>query len=199
MQWYVKCCPGSSKYVIQVTGYKKYFAVDINQNNPYGAEELDAAILELQHQSQNLYSINLAGTKSCLEHPNVKLGNGHTPVSFTTKDTLQGCFWRFEKLNDDSGSNLDANRFTNPNTGNIRASADALVRQDPSGPPVDDVLFYTDALFNSKRTLFNRVQRRAILDWARRIGATNVPTMESFDEYERSLDSDGPIGESNTS
>ncbi|CAE7115610.1 unnamed protein product [Rhizoctonia solani] len=215
-RWYVKCYPGSSKYAIQDTEYKKYFAVDTNENNPYGAEEKDAAVLELQHQFQDFYLISLAGTGSCLRHPNIKMANGHTMVSFTNRDILQGGFWRFEKLSDDTGSSLNPNRITNSNanvdtnaavasntnntsatgiTGRTIAGADVPVRQTRNGPSTEDALFYTDALFNSRRTLFTRVQRRAILDWARRMGTTNVPTMESFDAYEKSLEADGPVGQ----
>lgn len=42
-------------------------------------------------------------------------------------------------------------------------------------------------LFNLPRNTFNRVQRAAVLEWARRIGATNVPTLESLDECERRM------------
>ncbi|CAE6437320.1 unnamed protein product [Rhizoctonia solani] len=144
------------------------------------------------------------------------MANGHTMVSFTNRDILQGGFWRFEKLSDDTGSSLNPNRITNSNanvdtnaavasntnntsatgiTGRTIAGADVPVRQTRNGPSTEDALFYTDALFNSRRTLFTRVQRRAILDWARRMGTTNVPTMESFDAYEKSLEADGPVGQ----
>lgn len=32
------------------------------------------------------------------------------------------------------------------------------------------------------------MQRMAALDWARKLGATNVPTMESFDDCEKGLE-----------
>ncbi|KAH7337008.1 hypothetical protein B0J17DRAFT_665816 [Rhizoctonia solani] len=38
------------------------------------------------------------------------------------------------------------------------------------------------------RAPFTRLQRIAALDWARKLGATNAPKIESFDEYERQLE-----------
>lgn len=43
-------------------------------------------------------------------------------------------------------------------------------------------------LFNMPRSTFTRAQRAAALDWARKLGATNVPTLESFDECERRME-----------
>ncbi|KAG8754163.1 hypothetical protein FRC11_006801, partial [Ceratobasidium sp. 423] len=43
-------------------------------------------------------------------------------------------------------------------------------------------------LFNMPRMPFTRDQRVAALDWARKLGAMNVPTIESFDECERRLE-----------
>lgn len=43
-------------------------------------------------------------------------------------------------------------------------------------------------LFNLPRNPFTRVQRAAILEWARKMGATNVPTLESLDECERRIE-----------
>lgn len=43
-------------------------------------------------------------------------------------------------------------------------------------------------LFNMPRTPFTRTQRLAALEWARWLGAPNVPTIESFDECERILE-----------
>ncbi|CAE6448521.1 unnamed protein product [Rhizoctonia solani] len=78
MKWYVKCYPGSSKYAIQDTSYKKYIAVVMDGDNPYGVEEEDASALELEHQFQDFYLIKLAGTRRYLEHPNIKLEKNHT-------------------------------------------------------------------------------------------------------------------------
>ncbi|KAL5632638.1 hypothetical protein ACGC1H_005554 [Rhizoctonia solani] len=80
MKWYVKCYPGSSKYAIQDTSYKKYIAVVMDGDNPYGVEEEDASALELEHQFQDFYLIKLAGTRRYLEHPNIKLEKNHTMV-----------------------------------------------------------------------------------------------------------------------
>ncbi|CAE6501953.1 unnamed protein product, partial [Rhizoctonia solani] len=49
----------------------------------------------------------------------------------------------------------------------------------------DDAHLYTDMLFNIPRMSFTRDQRIATLDWARRLGASNVPTIESLDECQR--------------
>lgn len=38
------------------------------------------------------------------------------------------------------------------------------------------------------RSPFTRTQRAAALEWARKLGATNVPTLESFDECERRME-----------
>lgn len=35
------------------------------------------------------------------------------------------------------------------------------------------------------RAPFTPIQRMAVLDWARKLGIPNVPTMESLEEYER--------------
>lgn len=43
-------------------------------------------------------------------------------------------------------------------------------------------------LFNMSRSPFTRTQRAAALEWARKLGATNVPTLESFDEFERRIE-----------
>jgi hypothetical protein len=51
-------------------------------------------------------------------------------------------------------------------------------------------------LFNMPRTPFTRDQRIAALDWARKLGATNVPTIQSFDERERRLGA--TVGNANT-
>ena len=43
-------------------------------------------------------------------------------------------------------------------------------------------------LFNLPRNPFTRVQQAAVLEWARKIGAPNVPTLESLDECERRIE-----------
>ncbi|CAE6520608.1 unnamed protein product [Rhizoctonia solani] len=105
-KWYVKCYPGSSKYAIQDMSYKRYIAVAMKGDNPYGMEEEDASVLELEHQFQDFYLIKLAGTRRYLEHPNIKLEKNHTMVNFTNRVPLQGCSWRFERISGDTGSVL---------------------------------------------------------------------------------------------
>ncbi|KAG8689632.1 hypothetical protein FRC11_001517 [Ceratobasidium sp. 423] len=63
-----------------------------------------------------------------------------------------------------------------------------LLSPDSGSLYTDDAHFYTDLLFNMPRSPFSRTQRIAALDWARKLGATNVPTMESFDECEGRLE-----------
>lgn len=46
-------------------------------------------------------------------------------------------------------------------------------------------------LFNMPRTPFTRAQRIAALDWARKLGASNVPTIDSFEEYEQGFGNQG--------
>ncbi|CAE6445005.1 unnamed protein product [Rhizoctonia solani] len=185
-KWYVKCYPGSSRYAIQDTSYKKYIAVVTNGDNPYGVEEEDASALELEHQFQDFYLIKLAGTKRYLEHPNVKLEKNHTMVNFTDRVPLQGCSWRFERISGDIGSALRPK----PNISGIISSISQpnTSSQVPGNLLTNDSHFHTDMLFNTPRTPFTRIQRIAALDWARKLGAINVPTIQSFDEYESRLE-----------
>ncbi|KAL5632646.1 hypothetical protein ACGC1H_005558, partial [Rhizoctonia solani] len=188
-QWYVQQYPGGSTYAIQGTGQKKYMAIGADGRDACGMEEDDAVILELK-QSHDSYFIKVMGTDSYLEHPNVTSSlstYGHMLVNFTTTLIDKKCSWRFEKINDDAGTPLkprpgttipvpstpQSNNLLPPNSGNLYT---------------DDAHFYTDMLFNMPRTPFTRTQRIAALDWARKLGATNVPTMESFDECERRLE-----------
>ncbi|CAE6458552.1 unnamed protein product [Rhizoctonia solani] len=185
--WYVKCYPGSSKYAIQDTSYKKYIAVAMNGNNPYGVEEEDASVLELEHQFQNFYLIKLAGTNKYLEHPNVKLEHNHTMTNFTDRVPLQGCSWRFERISGDTGSALKPKPNGSvyiPTTTQLSVSSS----QGLNNLCTNDTHLYTDMLFNMHRAPFTRIQRIATLDWARKLGATNAPTIESFDEYEKQLE-----------
>ncbi|KAG8689634.1 hypothetical protein FRC11_001519 [Ceratobasidium sp. 423] len=162
-------------------------------------EENDAAIFNLDHQFKDFYLMKLIGTKVHLEHPGTGPwpGNGevYTPVNLATKDTLKGCFWRFEKISDDAGSTLA------PRAGTSTSASSASQSSPPSsqGPGrlyPDDAHLYTDMLFNIPRMSFNRDQRIAVLDWARRLGATNVPTIESLDECEKRLEA--ALGGNNT-
>ncbi|CAE6530212.1 unnamed protein product [Rhizoctonia solani] len=186
MKWYVKCYPGSSKYAIQDTGHKKYIAVIMNGDNLYGVEEEDASALELEHQFQDFYLIKLAGTRRYLEHPNIKLEKNHTMVNFTNRVPLQGCSWRFERISGDTGSVL---RPKPKHSGFIPSTLQSDSSSHvPGNLLTNDTHFHTDMLFNIPRAPLSRIQRIAALDWARKLGAINVPTIESFDEYESGLE-----------
>ncbi|KAG8680582.1 hypothetical protein FRC11_002265, partial [Ceratobasidium sp. 423] len=186
-KWHVKCYPGSSRYAIEDTGYKKYIAVAMDGDDAYGVEEEGASALELEHQFQDFYLIKLAGTTRYLEHPNVKLEGDHTMVNFTDRVPLQGCTWRFQRIGNDTGNILKPKR-KNPSSISSACQTNAALSQPSINPYTDDAHLYTDMLFNMPRMPFNRAQRIAALDWARKLGATDVPTIESFDECERQLE-----------
>ncbi|KAG8754162.1 hypothetical protein FRC11_006800 [Ceratobasidium sp. 423] len=192
--WYVKRYPEGSVYAIQNMASKKYVPSSMDGSDMRGVDESDAAIFSLEHQFQDFYLIKLFGTKVHLEHPNIgprPNDEEYTPVNLANKDmlkdTLKGCFWRFEKIGDDAGSALA------PRVGTSNSAPSV---SQPSPPPSqgsgrlypDDAHLYTDMLFNIPRMPFNRDQRIAALDWARRLGATNVPTIESLDECEGRLE-----------
>ncbi|KDN45333.1 hypothetical protein RSAG8_04920, partial [Rhizoctonia solani AG-8 WAC10335] len=195
-KWYIKRYPGSSTYAIQVVGQKKYIAIGSDGRDPCGQEEDDAAILELE-QSDNTYFIKVTRAHCYLEHPNITstLSSSHTLVNFTNTIIDKKCSWRFEKISDDAGTALKPR----PENSTPAPSVPQPNNLSPNSgnPYTDDVHFYTDMLFNMPRTPFTRAQRIAALDWARRLGATNVPTMESFDECERRLEA-GSGSNSNT-
>ncbi|CAE6442449.1 unnamed protein product [Rhizoctonia solani] len=162
---------------------KTYMAIGADGRDACGMEEDDAAILELQ-QSNDSYFIKVIGTQSYLEHPNtlstLTQGLGHMIVNFTTTLIDTKCSWRFEKIGDDAGSALKPRPGTSipvPST----PQPSILLPPNSGSLYTDDAHFYTDMLFNMPRTPFTRTQRIAALDWARKLGATNVPTMESFD------------------
>ncbi|KAH7337007.1 hypothetical protein B0J17DRAFT_665815 [Rhizoctonia solani] len=176
-KWHVKSYPaGDSGYAIQSVASNKY--IGANGTNLFHADEGSATTLDLEHQFKDYYLIKVTGTKTYLSHPNVQSDN--YLVRFTNTNIPRGCFWRFEKLNDDAGSALSPNKPTI-----AKIDTNVIGSELLNGLSIEDALFYTDALFNIRRTSFTRVQRRAILNWARRMGTTNVPTMESFDEYEK--------------
>ncbi|KAG8689633.1 hypothetical protein FRC11_001518 [Ceratobasidium sp. 423] len=194
--WHVKRFPGSSKYALQNVKYNKYIAIGAEGvNAPCGAEEDGAAVLELEHQFHDFYLIKMTGTKYRLEHPKIDVtsgGNIYTVMKFTDGEALQGCVWRFEKIDDDAGTPLQARPEASVTTPPV-APAVARPTPQPSNPLppnsdslyTDDAHFYTDLLFNMPRTPFTRTQRLAALDWARKLGGTNVPTIESFEECQR--------------
>ncbi|CAE6458704.1 unnamed protein product [Rhizoctonia solani] len=203
LMWYVKPYPGSPMYAIQNVYYKKYIAVGVDGSEAYGAEENNAAVLELEGPTSSCL-IKLAGTNRRLEHPNIKsTPQGHTLVNFTDKVALQDSYWSFEKIGyvpslrslgypyttsrDDNGGNLKPIP-KNPTFTSPASQPNNLLPPNSGSMYTDDAHFYTDMLFNMPRTPFTRTQRIAALDWARKLGATNVPTMESFDECERRLE-----------
>ncbi|CAE6464277.1 unnamed protein product [Rhizoctonia solani] len=186
IQWHVKCYPGNLGYAIQNVHTKKYIPMKTDGSYMHGADESDAAMFNLEHQFQNYYLIRSIETNAYLDHPYIELDGSYTPVGFTNKDTPQGCFWRLEKINDNTGSVLKPRR--NKPISKPPESQPNTSFQGSSSVYTDDVYLYTDMLFNMPRMPFTRDQRVAALDWARKLGATNVPTIESFDECERRLE-----------
>ncbi|KAJ1303306.1 hypothetical protein OPQ81_011503 [Rhizoctonia solani] len=170
---------------------QKYIAIGADGSGAHGVEEDDAAVLELEQLSPGSYQIKLTGTKSYLEHPNINsTQDGHTllcvHVKFTDKVPLQRHTWRFERIGDDTNGFLKSKSTSTPQIPQPNRSN--LLSPNSSSLYPDDAHFYTDLLFNMPRTPFTRTQRIAALDWARKLGATNVPTMEWFDECERRLE-----------
>ncbi|CAE6445008.1 unnamed protein product, partial [Rhizoctonia solani] len=191
-RWYVKCYPGSFEYAIQSVRTKKYIPIGMDGLDMSSVDESGAATFRLEpleHGFEDFYLIKSIRTNYYLCHPNIqpRQNEGYTPVSFTERVTLKGCIWRFERIGNDAGSSL-VPRANNP--------APTLSAPPPSAPSPrasgrlypDDAHLYTDMLFNMPRIPFTQDQRIAALDWARKLGATNVPTIESFDECERRLD-----------
>ncbi|CAE6448531.1 hypothetical protein ACGC1H_005555 [Rhizoctonia solani] len=186
-KWRIKSYPGNLGYAIQNVMTNKYIPMKIDGSYMNGVDEGDAAIVNFEHQFRDFYLIKLIGTNVYLGHPYIELDGSYTPVSFIDKDTPQGCFWQLEKLNDDTGSMLRPRRNHSSIFSSEPQSNTSF--QNPGSLYTDDAHLYTDMLFNMPRMPFTRDQRIAALDWARKLGATNVPTMESFDECERRLES----------
>ncbi|CAE6490440.1 unnamed protein product [Rhizoctonia solani] len=190
-KWHVKCYPGSSTYAIQNVGFKRYIAVDQGGKCVCGVEEEAAAILDLERSFQDFYLIKLTskGTECYLEHSSAN-DDGYSLVKFAEKTSLQGCYWRFERVGDDTGDTLKPKAEDSTPAPEVRQSNNTLP-SNPGSLYSDDAHFYTDMLFNMPRTPFARTQRIAVLDWARKLGAANVPTIESFEECERRLEAAG--------
>ncbi|KDN45335.1 hypothetical protein RSAG8_04922, partial [Rhizoctonia solani AG-8 WAC10335] len=197
-KWHVKNYPGTVGYAIQNVQTKKYIPIGTDGFDMPSVDESGAATFRLEPLVDGLDSYLIKSTRTnYLCHPNIqpRQNQGYTPVSFTEQDTLKGCIWRFERVGDDAGSSL-VPRANNP--------APTLSAPPPSVPSSrasgrlypDDAHLYTDMLFNMPRIPFTQDQRIAALDWARKLGATNVPTIESFDECERKLDA--AVGGNNT-
>ncbi|KDN45336.1 hypothetical protein RSAG8_04923, partial [Rhizoctonia solani AG-8 WAC10335] len=98
-------------------------------------------------------------------------------------------FWRFERIGDDTSSILKPRPSDPISTPSAFPTATLdLFPQGSDSAYNDEAHFHTDMLFNMPRAPFSRIQRIAALDWARKLGATNVPTMASVDECERRLE-----------
>ncbi|CUA68790.1 hypothetical protein RSOLAG22IIIB_03655 [Rhizoctonia solani] len=191
-KWYVKGYTRGSEYAIQNVATKKYIPTCMNGFDMPSVDESDAAAFHLEcleHGFEDIYLIKSMRTGFYLCHPNLKLrqNEGYTPVSFTERPTFKGCIWRFERIGDYAGAPLI------PKADQLALTPPILSTNDPSPRSSgrlypDDAHLYTDMLFNMPRLPFTRDQRIAALDWARKLGATNVPTIESFDECERRLE-----------
>ncbi|CAE6391058.1 unnamed protein product [Rhizoctonia solani] len=186
-KWRIKRYPGSPGYAIQnIMKTQKYLPDRMSGPYTIGVDECDAGIFELEHQFQDFYLIKLIGKSIYLDYPYLELDDRYTPVSFAEKSTFKGCFWRFEKISDDTGSALKRRPNDFASISSV-PQPKTTVPQSSGSLYVDDAHLYTDMLFNMPRTPFTRDQRVAVLDWARKLGASNVPTIESFDECERRL------------
>ncbi|KAF8606780.1 hypothetical protein BDV93DRAFT_326650 [Ceratobasidium sp. AG-I] len=93
-----------------------------------------------------------------------------------------GQLWRFERMSDDSGGSHQLQPLPPP-----YSQPNPIVSGNSARSYIDDAHFHTDMLFNMPRSPFTRTQRAAALEWARKLGAANVPTLESFDQCERRM------------
>lgn len=153
----------------------------------------NAIVWNLERQYDDVYTISIPGTLLCITLPEGQDKPG-THLLVTERNLTKGQLWRFQKLSEDSGGFHQPQNAVHiypqyPSMPAINADSNTIVSGDPDSPYIDDAHLYTDMLFNLPRNAFNRVQRAAVLEWARRMGATNVPTLESLDECERRMDS----------
>ncbi|KAF8755164.1 hypothetical protein RHS01_05689 [Rhizoctonia solani] len=184
VQWRIKPYPGTSGYAIQNAMTSKYIPTKTDGSYMNGVGEDNCGIFTLERQFKGFYLIKLMGTSTHLNHPYTELDGPYFPVGFTDKAVPLGCFWELDKISpnsDDVGSILKPRR-------NI--SAHVLSPSQPITPPSQGLGPYIDEAVRQTqlRQPFARVQRIAALDWARKLGAINVPTIESFDECERRLE-----------
>ncbi|KAF8606783.1 hypothetical protein BDV93DRAFT_542430 [Ceratobasidium sp. AG-I] len=113
------------------------------------------------------------------------------PLLLIEKKLAKGQLWKFEQISEDSGGfyqpRVPTSLYFKPQNkpGNSSAGIDVIVPEDSDNLYADDAHFHTDMLFNMPRTPFTRTQRAAALEWARKLGAKNVPSLESLDECER--------------
>ncbi|KAF8606786.1 hypothetical protein BDV93DRAFT_520410 [Ceratobasidium sp. AG-I] len=108
------------------------------------------------------------------------------------KKSTERQLWKFERLSEESGGIYRpqslAPFYAQPFDTSNNLSANRIVSGDPDSPYVDDAHFHTDMLFNLPRIPFTRMQRAVVLEWARKMGTPNVPTLESLEECERRLE-----------
>ncbi|EUC63391.1 hypothetical protein RSOL_490660, partial [Rhizoctonia solani AG-3 Rhs1AP] len=179
-------------YAIQNVCTKKYIPTCMDGFDMPSVDEDGAATFRLDSLEpgfEDFYLITSTRTNFYLCHPNMqpRQTEAYTPVSFTERLTLKGCIWRFERIGNDAGSPLV------PRANRLAPILSVLPINDlsPRAPGrlyPDDVHLYTDMLFNMPQIPFTRDQRIAALDWARKLGAMDVPTIESFDECEARLE-----------
>ncbi|KAF8606785.1 hypothetical protein BDV93DRAFT_520409 [Ceratobasidium sp. AG-I] len=153
--------------------------------------EHNASIWIMEHHYDDVYTILIIDTQMCLSLPEGQDAPGAN-LLITEKKLTKGQLWRFEKLSDDSGGvhhPRNPVHFYPQPSGTLNSSnPSAIVSGSPNSPYIDDAHLHTDMLFNMPRHSFTRIQRAAALEWARKLGATNVPTLESFDECERQME-----------
>ncbi|CEL62600.1 hypothetical protein RSOLAG1IB_04956 [Rhizoctonia solani AG-1 IB] len=183
-QWRIKSYPGSSGYALQNVLSDKYIPTKASGPDTFGVDEGNAGIFNLEHQFRDIYLVKLVGSNVYLDHPYVELEMKYVPVSFAKKDinTIKSSFWRLERISDDIGSTLK------PRPGKLLPDH-SIFQSDAwdsnlNSLYTDEAHLYTNMIFNMPYTPFTRDQRIVALDWARKLGANNVPTIESLDECE---------------
>ncbi|KAF8606781.1 hypothetical protein BDV93DRAFT_326660 [Ceratobasidium sp. AG-I] len=149
--------------------------------------EHDATIWNIEHQHDDQYIVSPLGTQMYLTLPEQR-GDS---INLTERRTAQEV-WRFERIShelDGTHQPQESVPFSaRPSSTLDRHGTSMIVSHDPNSPYVDDAHFHTDMLFNLPRIPFTRMQRAVVLEWARKIGAPNVPTLESLDECERRIE-----------
>ncbi|KAB5595878.1 hypothetical protein CTheo_642 [Ceratobasidium theobromae] len=190
--WYIRKLPQGPAYVIQGVHTRRYIALDGIALRDATLSGHGTAIWNLDHQFADVYIISQFGTRSCMAFPN----SVHNTCN--RRDVAQRFLWKFEKIRYMSQLTVDSP---------LCLPSDTLGDDNPL-PQVHTMLpctestfldndsahLFTDMLFNMPRTPFTRAQRIAALDWARKLGASNVPTIDSFEEYEQGFGNQGPPG-----
>ncbi|KAF8606784.1 hypothetical protein BDV93DRAFT_520408 [Ceratobasidium sp. AG-I] len=149
--------------------------------------EHDASIWNIEHQHDQNYMISIVNTQMYITLPPGRDDPG-THITLAEAKTQRQLWW-IEKISDESGGIHQPQNttpfYSQPSSTPGSTGANTIVSDDPNSPYADDAHFHTDMLFNMPRNKFTRLQRAAVLDWARTMGAPNVPTLESLDECER--------------